>query len=119
LVNADYIVAFILALLVSAAVSQCYYIVKTQHKGENLAQELFVHLPFSLWHACEWQPEVDSFFFLIREMLITLFSFATPLGTIVLVIVSGFQAFGVDAHHHKAGVFTKVLVFLAFVSPAS
>jgi len=82
-----YVVAFILSLLVSAAVSQCYYIVKTQHKGETLAQELFVHLPFSLWHA--W--------------------------TIVLVIVTGFQAFGVDAHHHKAGVVTKVLVFLAFV----
>ncbi len=37
----------------------------------------------------------------------------------MLVVVSGFQAFGVDAHHHKAGVFTKILVFLAFVSAVS
>ena len=38
----------------------------------------------------------------------------TP-GTIVLVVLSLFEAFGVNAHTHKAGIWTKVFVFLAFV----
>jgi len=38
----------------------------------------------------------------------------TP-GTIVLVVLSLFEAFGVNAHTHKAGIWTKIFVFLAFV----
>jgi hypothetical protein len=51
-----------------------------------------------------------------RRVLMTCAWGVLPVGTIVLVIVSGFQAFGVDAQHHKAGIFTKIFVFLAFVS---
>lgn len=39
----------------------------------------------------------------------------TSAGTIVLVVLSAFAAFGVDAHKHRAGIWTKVFVFLAFV----
>jgi hypothetical protein len=44
-----------------------------------------VHLPFSLYHG--W--------------------------TTVLVVLTGFEAFGVNALHHAPGVWTKVFVFLA------
>lgn len=83
-----YILAFVLSLLVSATVSQIYYIVKKNHSSrDSLGEEAFVHLPFSLWHG--W--------------------------TIVLVVLSLFEAFGVNSHTHKAGIWTKVFVFLAFV----
>jgi hypothetical protein len=83
-----YILAFVLSLLVSSAVSHIYYIVKKNHSTrEGAGEELFIHLPFSLWHG--W--------------------------TIVLVVLSAFEAFGVNAHTHKAGVWTKIFVFLAFV----
>jgi hypothetical protein len=49
--------------------------------------ELWVHLPFSLYHG--W--------------------------TTVLIVISIFQAFGVDAVHEKAGAWTKVFVFLALL----
>ncbi|KAL7422965.1 hypothetical protein Q5752_002263 [Cryptotrichosporon argae] len=83
-----YILAFALSLLVSAAVSHIYWVVRRDHSARGgLAEELFVHLPFSLFHG--W--------------------------TIVLVVLTAFEAFGVNAHHHKAGIWTKVFVFLAFV----
>ncbi|WVN89787.1 uncharacterized protein L203_105017 [Cryptococcus depauperatus CBS 7841] len=83
-----YILAFCLSLLVSASVSQIYYIVKKSHSNrESLGEEAFIHLPFSLWHG--W--------------------------TIVLVVLSLFEAFGVNAHTHKAGIWTKIFVFLAFI----
>lgn len=83
-----YILAFVLSLLVSATVSQIYYIVKKNHfTREGWGEEAFVHLPFSLFHG--W--------------------------TIVLVVLSGFEAFGVDSHTHHAGIWTKIFVFLAFV----
>jgi hypothetical protein len=40
---------------------------------------------------------------------------ADSAGTIVLVVLSLFEAFGVNSHTHKAGIWTKVFVFLAFV----
>jgi len=49
-----------------------------------LVDELFIHLPFSLYHG--W--------------------------TTVLVVLSAFEAFGVDALQQRAGVWTKVFVFL-------
>jgi len=79
-----YVVAFIFALLVSSTVTHIYYIVKRHHVSENLNDELWVHLPFSLYHG--W--------------------------TTVLVVLTAFEAFGVNAITHRAGVWTKVFVFL-------
>lgn len=79
-----YAVAFIFALFVSSAVTHIYYIVKKFHAPANTGDEVFVHLPFSLYHG--W--------------------------TTVLVITTAFDAFGVNALTHPAGVWTKVFVFL-------
>lgn len=81
-----YIAAFIFALFVSSAVTHIYYIVKKYHEPQNTADEVFVHLPFSLYHG--W--------------------------TTVLVILTAFEAFGVDATVEPAGVWTEVFAFLAF-----
>jgi len=82
-----YIVAFIFALLVSSVVTHMYYLVKKHHAGENINDELWIHLPFSLYHG--W--------------------------TTVLVILTAFEAFGVNSQTHRAGVWTKVFVFLALL----
>ena len=63
-----------------------YYIVKKYHEPSSTADEIFVHLPFSLYHG--W--------------------------TVVLIVLSAFSAFGVNASTHHAGVWTKVFVFLGF-----
>ncbi|KAG6827959.1 hypothetical protein H0H87_003260, partial [Tephrocybe sp. NHM501043] len=78
-----FILAFVLALFVSSA--HIYYIVKKHHSPQETADELFIHLPFSLYHG--W--------------------------TTVLVVLSAFEAFGVNAVDKRAGVWTKVFVFLA------
>ncbi|PAV14616.1 membrane permease [Pyrrhoderma noxium] len=80
-----YVVAFIFALLVSSTVTHIYFIVKKNHASTSWPDELFIHLPFSLYHG--W--------------------------TTVLVILSLFEAFGVNAITHRPGVWTKVFVFLA------
>ncbi|KAN0075444.1 hypothetical protein V8E55_011467 [Tylopilus felleus] len=80
-----YIWAFVFALFVSSAVTHVYYIVKKQYTSSSAGDEIFVHLPFSLWHG--W--------------------------TTVLVILTAFEAFGVNAIEKPAGVWTKVFVFLA------
>jgi hypothetical protein len=80
-----YIWAFVAALFVSSAVTHIYYVVKKHHSSQSTADELFVHLPFSLYHG--W--------------------------TTVLVVLTAFEAFGVNALTHRAGVWTKVFVFLA------
>jgi hypothetical protein len=59
--------------------------VKKFHAPANVGDELLVHLPFSLYHG--W--------------------------TTVLVIITAFEAFGVNALFVPAGVWTKVFVFLA------
>jgi hypothetical protein len=82
-----FILAFVLALFVSSAVTHIYYVVKKHHHPQSIADELLVHLPFSLYHG--W--------------------------TTVLIILTAFEAFGVDAATHKAGVWTKVFVFLALL----
>jgi len=79
-----FILAFVLALFVSSTVTHIYYIVKKHHSAQSLVDELFIHLPFSLYHG--W--------------------------TTVLVVLSAFEAFGVNALHQRAGVWTKVFVFL-------
>jgi len=83
--SAHYKWAFVFSLFVSSAVTHIYYVVKKYHSAQSLNDELWVHLPFSLWHG--W--------------------------TTVLVIVTAFEAFGVDAALHPAGVWTKVFVFLS------
>ncbi|KAG8863569.1 hypothetical protein FRB96_008309 [Tulasnella sp. 330] len=82
-----YILAFIFSLLVSSTVSHIYYIVKKHHAPEDINDELWIHLPFSVWHGF----------------------------TTFLIFVTGFDAFGVNALHHHAGVFTKVFVFLSLL----
>jgi len=79
-----YVVAFVLSLFVSSAVTQIYYVVKRYHLADSLTDEIFIHLPFSLYHG--W--------------------------TTVLVVITAFQAFGVNAVTTGAGVWTKVFVFL-------
>jgi len=81
----SYIIAFIFALFVSAAVSHIYWVVRKDHRGDILADELFIHLPFSLYHG--W--------------------------ALVLVVITAFEAFGTNALEHAPGVGTKVFVFLA------
>lgn len=80
-----YIPAFIFSLLVSSAVTHIYYVVKKHHSAQSTADEILIHLPFSLYHG--W--------------------------TTVLVVLTAFEAFGVDSINHKAGAWTKVFVFLA------
>jgi hypothetical protein len=80
-----YITAFVFALFVSSAVTHVYYIIKKYHVAESWGDEIFVHLPFSLYHG--W--------------------------TTVLVVLTAFEAFGVNALTHHAGIWTKVFVFLA------
>lgn len=80
-----YILAFVFALFVSSAVTHIYYVVKKFHAPANVGDEVLVHLPFSLYHG--W--------------------------TTVLVFITAFEAFGVNAFSQPAGVWTKVCVFLA------
>ncbi|TFY74567.1 hypothetical protein EWM64_g9446 [Hericium alpestre] len=83
-----YIVAFIFALFVSSAVTVPYLLYRQEiSRAASLTDELFVHLPFSLYHG--WMT--------------------------VLVVVTAFEAFGVNAYTEKAGVWTKLFVFLALL----
>ncbi|KAF9257642.1 hypothetical protein L218DRAFT_878992 [Marasmius fiardii PR-910] len=80
----DYIVAFVFALFFFSTVTQIYYIVRKHHGPHQTADELFIHIPFSLYHG--W--------------------------TTVLVVLNAFEAFGINAVDHPPGVWTKHLVFL-------
>jgi hypothetical protein len=80
-----FITALIFAVFVSSIVTHIYYIVKKHHSPQCLADELFIHLPFSLYHG--W--------------------------TTVLILLSLFEAFGVNSLHTGAGIWTKIFVFLA------
>jgi len=80
-----HLAAFILSLLVASTVSHIYYVVKKNHSSESTGDELFVHLPFSMWHG--WAT--------------------------VLIFLTAFEAFGVNAAKHHPGVWTKVFVFLS------
>lgn len=82
-----YVISFIFALFVSSTVTHIYYTIKKHHIAQTVGDEIFVHLPFSLYHG--W--------------------------TTVLVVLTAFEAFGVDAITHHAGIWTKVFVFLALV----
>ncbi|PWZ02164.1 hypothetical protein BCV70DRAFT_198446 [Testicularia cyperi] len=81
------ILAFVVMLLIAGTVSHCYRSLKVHHSSNNLADTVFVHLPFSLYHGF----------------------------VVVLLFVTGFEAFGVNAATHKAGIITKILVFLSLL----
>lgn len=80
-----FVIAFIFALFVSSTVTHIYYIVKKHHSPQSLSDELFIHLPFSLYHG--W--------------------------TTVLIVLSLFEAFGANSLNEGAGIWTKIFVFLA------
>jgi hypothetical protein len=82
-----YVFAFVFALFVSSAVTHIYYIIKKHHAPAVVADEVFIHLPFSLYHG--W--------------------------TTVLVVLTAFEAFGVDANKFPPRIWTKVFVFLGLL----
>ncbi|EPT04974.1 hypothetical protein FOMPIDRAFT_1021710 [Fomitopsis schrenkii] len=82
-----YVIAFVFALFVSSTVTHIYYIAKKYHEPASIPDEIFVHLPFSLYHG--W--------------------------TTLLVVLTAFEAFGVDATTTRAGIWTKVFVFLGLL----
>ncbi|WFC93709.1 hypothetical protein MBRA1_000331 [Malassezia brasiliensis] len=76
--------AFLVLCLVAGMVSYLYGSLRTGSEPENWMDRYLVHLPFSLYH-----------------------------GFIVVVFfVAAFTVFGTDANTHKAGVVTKILVFI-------
>lgn len=86
-----YILSFLLTLGLSSIVSSIYYIVRTRKKpanattGQTMAVEGLIRQPFSLYHA--W--------------------------SIVLGVITLFQAFGKDIHKEHASIWTRIFVFLA------
>ncbi|KAH7108353.1 hypothetical protein BKA62DRAFT_630494 [Auriculariales sp. MPI-PUGE-AT-0066] len=82
-----YVVAFILSLLVGSAVSNIYYVIKRYHRSESLNDEVWIHLPFGLYHG--WAT--------------------------VMIVLSGFEAFGINAVTRKPGIWTDVFVFLSLL----
>lgn len=82
-VTHHYIVAFVFAILISSTVSHIYYGLTTRRGNYKVGDEVFVHLPFSLWHG--WAT--------------------------FLLVLSAFEAFGIRTYDH-AGDWTKALVFL-------
>lgn len=77
------VLAFVAVIALTLVVSHVYYSLQTT-PAKSIATAVFIHLPFSLWHA-----------------------FST-----VLLFVSGFTAFGKSTHSH-AGIFTDVFVCIA------
>jgi hypothetical protein len=81
------LLAFITMIFVAGSVSHIYRTIKVHHASSSLLDTLFVHAPFSLWHGF----------------------------SVILLFLAGFSAFGVDATHHKAGIPTKIFVFIALL----
>lgn len=78
---------FLVLCLVAGIVSHLYGSLRTNSTPRTWPEQLFVHLPISLYH-----------------------------GFIVLLFcVAAFAVAGVDKHTHKAGVLTKLLVFLTLI----
>ncbi|GAA5878512.1 hypothetical protein JCM8547_008436 [Rhodosporidiobolus lusitaniae] len=84
-VTRHFIVAFIFALLLASSVSTIYYSLSAHYKPKGLGDALFVHLPFSLWHA--W--------------------------SIVTVLISAFALFTHGNHHSHPSVLSRILVVVA------
>ncbi|CAG7853321.1 SubName: Full=Uncharacterized protein {ECO:0000313/EMBL:CCA73459.1} [Serendipita indica DSM 11827] len=89
------VIVFFLALFMRSAVSHIYYIVEEHHHGRNLGDELFVHVPFSLWRG--W--------------------------TTARISLTGVEAFGHDACACRADVWTTisflVSLFIFAATPAA
>lgn len=80
-------VGFVFVILLTMAISQLYWDLKTRYPPKTTASALLVHLPFSLWHAY----------------------------SVFLVVLTGFTAFGKDKYHHNAGIVTKIVGVIALV----
>lgn len=81
------ILAFVTMLLIAGVVSHIYRTLKVHHKSKSILDFALVHAPFSLYHGF----------------------------VVVLVVVSAFNAFGVNAHLHAPKIFTKAFVLAASV----
>jgi len=81
------ILAFVTILLIAGVVSHIYRTLKVHHKSKSILDFALVHAPFSLYHGF----------------------------VVVLVVVSAFNAFGVNAHLHAPKIFTKAFVLAASV----
>ncbi|GAA5935068.1 hypothetical protein JCM3775_004691 [Rhodotorula graminis] len=75
-VTRHYIVAFIFSLLLASVISTAYYSLTAHYGAQTIGDVLFVHLPFSLWHA--W--------------------------SIVLVFISGFALFTHSHRNHPSTI---------------
>ncbi|GAA6025495.1 hypothetical protein JCM11491_002839 [Sporobolomyces phaffii] len=84
-VTRHFIVAFMFAILLASTVSTVYYTLGAHYPPKGLGDVLFVHLPFSLWHA--W--------------------------SIVTLLISAFALFTHGGHHSHPSVLTRILVCLA------
>lgn len=78
-------VTFVLSLFLSFISGNIYWTLKTNYLPKTNGDELFVHVPFSMWHA--WNT--------------------------FLVLLTAFEAFGVNAAKHSDGDWTVVFVILA------
>lgn len=81
----DFVTAFVLSPIATLVAWRIYLTVREIRSPGSWGDELFVHLPFSMWHA--W--------------------------TNVVVLLTAFQLLGVDATEHLAGAWTKIFVFIA------
>ncbi|KAI0086379.1 hypothetical protein BDY19DRAFT_995986 [Irpex rosettiformis] len=81
----EYLLAFLVSIVVYSLVSSIYdVVVNLQQEGLVAADEIFIYTPFSLYY--DW--------------------------TVILIYLSGFSAFGIDASTDSAGAGTKACVFL-------
>lgn len=78
------LLAFIVLCIVAGFVSYLYGSLRTGPEPETWADRFLVHLPISLYHGF----------------------------VVVIFFVAAFAVAGVDAHEHKAGILTKLLVFV-------
>lgn len=81
------ILGFVALLLTAGVVSHIYRDLKVSHAPRSWVDAVLVHTPFSLYHGF----------------------------VVVLLVVSAFNAFGVNANKHHAGVITKILVFIGLL----
>jgi len=86
-----YVVGFVFTLLLALAVSTVYWELKVRHPPKTNSAAIFVHLPFSLWHAY----------------------------SVFLVVLTAFTAFSKDKHSQHATIAPKVVGILALVFLAS
>ncbi|KAK9895866.1 hypothetical protein P389DRAFT_170682 [Cystobasidium minutum MCA 4210] len=88
--HGQYVIGFVVVLFLAAAISNVYWDLKKNRPTDKISA-IFVHLPFSLWHAY----------------------------AVFLVVLTGFTAFSKDKHSHPASLATKVVGVIALVFLAS